>query len=402
MRNRLQAIVRPRSTNTQLTQHNLALDGVRAVAAYLIVLHHIMFAAGITSNSSYRFWGRFTGRFDVGVPIFFILSGYLLFKPFARAILSDQPLPSSSQFWRKRLVRILPAYWLALIVMLLIGAVQVGGASGFFFSAFLLNIYSTTHLISGITQSWSLATELSFYLIVPGLAHGLLLLTKHKPLRHRGVIALCFAASLYLSSIIFRVAVYFIEPSFSKVIPFWLPSLVDIFALGIALAILAELSHTQRWAQRVCNFVSRWATASVIVALALFWIVSTQFSLAVGLDTSGFVRETLRQGFYGLIGLFLVAPFALPGPQTKSHQFFGQRWLAWSGIVSYGVYLWHQVFISGNWARRWMPYEFFDSQILSRVLITTCATFVIAALSYYLFEEPLSRIANKRVRNSRQ
>ena len=140
----------------------------------------------------------------------------------------------------------------------------------------------------------------------------------------------------------------------------------------------------------------------MIVALALFWIVSTQFSLAVGLDTSGFVRETLRQGFYGLIGLFLVAPFALPGPQTKSHQFFGQRWLAWSGIVSYGVYLWHQVFISGNWARRWMPYEFFDSQILSRVLITTCATFVIAALSYYLFEEPLSRIVNKRVRNSRQ
>ena len=120
-------MVRPGRTNPQLAQHNLALDGVRAVAAYLIVLHHIMFAAGITSNSSYRFWGRFTGRFDVGVPIFFILSGYLLFRPFARSILNDQILPSSSQFWRKRLVRILPAYWLALIVMLLIGAVQRAG-----------------------------------------------------------------------------------------------------------------------------------------------------------------------------------------------------------------------------------------------------------------------------------
>lgn len=384
------------STDSVLAHHNLPLDGVRALAAYLIVLHHIMFAAGITSNGAYQSWGRFTGRFDVGVPIFFILSGFLLFRPFARAILSQQTLPAVFPFWRKRLVRILPAYWMALIIMLALGAVHVDGTRGFFFSAFLLNIYSPTHLIAGITQSWSLATEISFYLLLPALAHLLLRITRLMSTHNRGIIALSFTAGLYLSSVFFRITVYFIDPSFSKVSPFWLPSLIDIFALGMALAVVAELSATQSWARAFCTFVSRWATTCVLIAIIFFVIISTQFSLAVGLGTSGFAREIIRQGFYGLVGLFLVAPFALPGPRTRSHLFFGQRWLAWAGVVSYGVYLWHQLFISGDWSQQWMPYELFDTDILNRVLITTSATFAIAAFSYYLFEEPISRFANNR------
>ncbi len=384
------------TANSVFANHNLPLDGVRAIAAYLIVLHHITFAAGITTNNSYQAWGRFTGRFDIGVPIFFILSGFLLFRPYARAILTQQTLPSAYAFWRKRLTRILPAYWLALVVMLAIGAVEVNGTEGFFFSALLINIYSPTHLISGITQSWSLATELSFYLLLPVLAYLLLRLTKIIPLPNRGVIALCFTAGLYATSIFFRLTAHLLDPSFLKVIPFWLPSLIDIFALGMALAILAELSPIYGWAETFCSFVSRWAAVCVLLAVTLFWTVSTQFSLALGLETSGFARETIRQFFYGLIGLFLVAPFALPGPHTRSHRFFGQKWLAWAGIVSYGVYLWHQLFISGDWSQRWMPYQFFDTEVLSRVLITTSATFVIAALSYYLFEEPVSRFINKR------
>jgi len=367
---------------------NLPLDGVRAAAAVLIVIHHVAYAAGTTMNETY---GRFTGRMDVGVPIFFVLSGYLLARPFIRGILTGTQLPSASDFLWKRFIRIFPAYWLALVVMLVIGAVAVRGPSGFFFSFFLLHVYHPDRAISGITQSWSLATEISFYIFMPIYAAIVRRLSKHWTANQRALVMLASLVCLYLFSVVFRIVVHLLNPPFENVTPYWLPSLIDIFVLGIAIAVLREWSHFNHDIRSLCHTLSAHPLLLLLFALFTFWWVSTQFGLAVGLETSTFERETIRQGLYGLIGFFCVAPFALTERRSRTSAVVGWRPLAWLGVISYGIYLWHQLFISGNFAEQRMPYEIFDGGMADRLLITISLTVAIAAVSYYLFESPLLR-----------
>jgi len=367
---------------------NLPLDGVRAIAALLIVVHHVAYAAGVTMNEAY---GVFTGRMDVGVPIFFVLSGYLLARPFVRSILADTEAPSTKDFLWKRFLRIFPAYWLALITMLVIGAVAVRGPTGFFFSFFLLHVYHPDRAISGITQSWSLATEVSFYVFMPIYAAFMRRRTRLWSVDQRALALLASLSCLYVFSVVFRVVVHVAKPPFDNVTPYWLPSLIDIFALGIALAVLREWSRFNEDIGALCCSVTKYSWLLLLLALFTFWWVSTQFGLAVGLEISTFERETIRQGLYGLIGLFCVAPFALTERQTKTAVVVGWRPLAWLGVVSYGIYLWHQVFISGNFAEQQMPYEIFDGAVANRLLTTISITVAVAAISYYLFELPLLR-----------
>ena len=65
-----------------VSRHFACFDGLRAIAATLIVAHH----AGFASGDTFRYeWGVFLGRMDIGVPIFFALSGFLLFRPYVAA-----------------------------------------------------------------------------------------------------------------------------------------------------------------------------------------------------------------------------------------------------------------------------------------------------------------------------
>ena len=65
------------------------LDGLRGIAAAAIFFHHVGFWSGATFTG---FWGNYLGRLDIGVPVFFSLSGYLLFRPVAASVLDDRPL----------------------------------------------------------------------------------------------------------------------------------------------------------------------------------------------------------------------------------------------------------------------------------------------------------------------
>ena len=66
------------------------LDGLRAIAAFLIVLHHAGAASGLTFRSDLV--GHLVARMDIGVSIFFVLSGFLLYRPFVTAQFEVGPL----------------------------------------------------------------------------------------------------------------------------------------------------------------------------------------------------------------------------------------------------------------------------------------------------------------------
>src|ERR1700741_5686334 len=83
------------------------LTGVRAVAALLVVGTH---AAYTTGKYIEGYFGLFCSRMEIGVPIFFVLSGFLLFRPWVKSAATGAPPPSLSRYARHRGRRIMPAY----------------------------------------------------------------------------------------------------------------------------------------------------------------------------------------------------------------------------------------------------------------------------------------------------
>src|ERR1700734_1532417 len=95
---------------------NPGLDGLRVIAAFAVLLTHVGGQTGFEFTGTPMSW--IVNRGDIGVPIFFALSGLLLYRPWARAALDGEAGPGVRPYLLKRALRILPAYWLVVIVAL--------------------------------------------------------------------------------------------------------------------------------------------------------------------------------------------------------------------------------------------------------------------------------------------
>ena len=84
-----------------------SLTGIRAVAALLVMLTHAAYATG---KYTHGYVGLVYSRMEIGVPIFFVLSGFLLFGPWVKAVATDPPEPSVRRYAWHRVRRIMPAY----------------------------------------------------------------------------------------------------------------------------------------------------------------------------------------------------------------------------------------------------------------------------------------------------
>ena len=97
------------------------LDGLRALAILLVLWCHLTAFGALRGLNVGPPLLHLLGDFGfAGVFLFFILSGFLLFLPYARALLAGAAWPSARAFYRKRARRILPAYYLTLLVLLVL------------------------------------------------------------------------------------------------------------------------------------------------------------------------------------------------------------------------------------------------------------------------------------------
>src|SRR5947207_1742000 len=157
------------------------LDGVRGFACLMVIWFHIyriprdLHIWNPTTSSyplldSFLFFGR------NGVTLFFVLSGFLLFLPFTKALLFEQTWPSTRQFYLRRVFRILPAYYLALILIVLLFQRQYLQPSqwqelGLFFVMFMDSSQATYKQLNA--PFWTLAIEWQYYMLLPWLALGM-------------------------------------------------------------------------------------------------------------------------------------------------------------------------------------------------------------------------------------
>src|SRR6266545_4809725 len=146
--------------------HFPLFDSLRAIAALTVFTIHDIYQVAVNRPEDH-YWYRFGVHLDVAVPIFFAVSGFLLYRPFLAASLAGRPLSVRAYAWRRAL-RIVPAYWIALAaiaiwfdlheVKSLGGALRLGGFA---------QIYDSKTALKGVGQAWTLDVEIAFYAFLP-------------------------------------------------------------------------------------------------------------------------------------------------------------------------------------------------------------------------------------------
>lgn len=347
---------------------------------------HATFVSGFTGRSGL---GNYTSRLEIGVSVFFVISGFLLYRQFALSHFSRADRPAIGSFWARRLKRIIPAYWLAFIVVtyVLHGDHVRHGVGALAVYLGFAQIYWPRYVLSGITQAWSLCTEMSFYLVLPLWA--LLMGRKRRDPGAQLKVEMWGLAGLVAAGVVYRVIVLRAHGALATTMPNWLPGYVDLFALGMLLAVFSAWSEaTGRQPRLLWHPALPWA--SWALASAAFVAVSNIGLPWTPVTPSPVGLSLARQTLYGLFAFFVVLP-AVVGRQDSGlvRRLLAFRPLALIGVVSYGIYLWHEAWIEVF--LRWTGDKLFTVPLVDLVAFAGGLATLSAAASYVLVERPVIR-----------
>lgn len=295
-----------------------------------------------------------------GVTLFFALSGFLLYRPFAAAVVRGEPLPSIGRYLRNRALRILPAYWVILLLVAVVlqsfivregSQLHTGGFDGELFArnALLVQDAVPGTIVTGIGPAWSLAIEAVFYVLLPLLALGAWRLALGRPSRGaRRIAALVPALGLLLVGLCAKFAAGRILPPVSPYNGWnndWHSVLersflchADLFAFGMALAVVRV-----DWEDSAGRFPRGWRKPALALALGGYLLTAAKTHIDEQLSYS--IYNTIMAAVCALLLALVVLPrhdragLSLPMRVLESRLFVS------AGLISYSLFLWHEPLI---------------------------------------------------------
>lgn len=369
-----------------------ALDTLRAVGALSVLTTHAAFWAG--DYTRHGVWGALLARLDVGVALFFVLSGFLLSRPWLLSALDGRDRPRPWQYLRRRWWRIAPLY--VVTVVLALGLIEENRDLGWVARLRTLLMLDTTvgtSFPAGLTHMWSLAVEVTFYLLLPLLMLALLG-------RVRGVavplprvwtgLAVLSVISVWWHLDGATRAGSWIGGSPTQ----WLPAFLTWFALGIALALLRALrdrGRTPRAALPVLALAQQ-PGACWTLAVAALVAAATPVAGPAMFNAPTPAQSLTKHLLYALIAALVVLPSVLGGRDRYDRLMSAglPRRLGW---ISYGVFCLHLPLLHlVMWATGW---ELFVGRGLQIWLITVLLSIVAAELAYRVVERPALKLAHR-------
>jgi peptidoglycan/LPS O-acetylase OafA/YrhL len=374
-----------------------ALDALRAIGAAAVVGTHVGFTTGATGHGV---TGGFLARLDVGVAIFFVLSGFLLFRPFAEASARGGKSPNMGRYLWRRAVRILPAYWVAVAACLLLLPQNRPAPSGDWIRYMTLgHIYFPNSNRHGLSQTWTLAVEAVFYLVLPIVV----LLTVGRSWRPvRTVLVLTLGGLLVTVGWLVTIGVGVLDNTLHSA---WLPTFAIWFAAGMVLAVVHVALRTgpgpSAW--RVVDDLAAAPLTCCVIALGIFGVASTPITGPRDLIPATAVELGTRTIlFTGVAAMVLIA--AAFGPPNRFKSALASGPARWLGAISYGVFLWHLLVLEGLYVIT--DRHLFTGDLLGTYLSVLGGAVVLASISYYVLERPLLRWSaiwpRRRTRDDRQ
>lgn len=371
------------------------MDAVRGLAAAFVLLAHVSFWTG---TSALDVPGALLARGDSGVAIFFVLSAMLLLRPWivtgrrrAGGTATGSEIATRS-YWLHRLIRIYPAYLLALAGVLAAAALlpeQTGGTgrpSKVLAHLFFLQGY-TDDQYQAFTQTWSLTTEVTFYLICPVVGLGLGRLAARGDRAVFGTLVAVAALGVTLQTL---------STVWSRSGSHWAAGVLGRsvlghlawYAAGAAIAVLLTGSR-ERWAR-----VSARPAACAAGALVILLIIATPLGGPVDLHLPTPGQAALKEAAYaGFAGLLVLAAMGRPRGEL-ARTVIDTGFARWSGDLSYAVFLWQVLVLQLLYVGTGQP-VLTGSFWLVLVAVGT-VTLLVASASVYLVEQPLLRWAHRR------
>lgn len=306
--------------------------GLRAVAVFLVVGTHAAFATGALAHG---YVGMMLARLEIGVAIFFVLSGFLLFRPWVHSAATGCVRPPIGDYARRRVRRVMPAY--VITVMLAYGVYSFYSAGpnpaqnwvGLMRHLTLTQIYTNNYLLTylhpALSQTWSLAVEVAFYAVLPLLAYVVLVMFcrgRWQPAQLLvGLAVLAGIGPLWL-------IVIQTTGSLPNSAGMWLPAHLALFAGGMALAVLETLGVRCR------------ADVALALALLAYLAASSPIAGTVGLGPARWWEPVTRSLLYTVIATLVVASVVLGGGRWIG-RLLGSRPMVWLGGISYEIFLLH-------------------------------------------------------------
>ena len=338
--------------------YKIQLDSLRAIAVVLVLIQHF-------APESEQ-WVRLG---DIGVRVFFVLSGYLITGILLQARTEAEQLAETRAwvllaFYARRFLRIFPLFYAVIIGTALLGSRPMR-ESWEWHATYLSNIYfylrGTGH--DAVTPLWSLAVEEQFYLVWP-----FLMLFLRRKLILPLVIGVIIFAPLFRELLV-------LNGKNAWQASVLMPACLDTLGMGALLAILFSRLEPKRLQQLT--------TAALVLGLPLMivsscgrawsasahWVVLVDVSIAL---FSAWLIHGAAVGFKGVVGRLL-----------------SQRPLVHVGAISYGVYLIHN-FVPGLVIRLWPQDR--NSQSPTYIATLFLITFAIASLSWVVFEAPINKL----------
>jgi peptidoglycan/LPS O-acetylase OafA/YrhL len=363
------------------------IEGLRAVAVLTVLATHIALLSGFTAANPL---GPLTPRLNVGVALFFVLSAYLLYRPFVEARLNGATDPDVRRYAVRRVLRILPAYLVALVIL---GALLPDEAPGVFGSDWwayfgLLQVYFEDTGIGGLGVTWSLSTEVAFYLVLPVLAWAAARLLAGRPRALQVRLELVLLAVSVAAAFAVRHVV--VHEGWMRMFPNTLIGKWPWFAVGLALAVIRAAWGAIPAGERPPLVRSirthPWAWWAVAAAILLFAAYGGVLPRHVFLMTAAEAQTELL--LYALFTFCLAAPILLHdagGPRGPA-ALLALVPVAWLGAISYGIFLWH--YPLARWTLSWTSGNAWVYAAVTCALAIGCA-----AISWYAVERPCMRLA---------
>lgn len=378
-------------------------DSLRGLAALAILAFHVASFTGALANGLAGDALAVLG--PRSLTLFFVISGFLLYRPYVSARVRGRSSPPLGRYLRRRALRILPAYWVALTLLAVFpGIVGVLTDDWWRYYGFL-QLYSSTTVGGGIAVAWSLCVEVTFYLLLPFWAWLIRRITVGRS--EAAGVRIEAAALAVLVACGVGVQLASARGEVSDLVASSLLGQCAWLGLGMMLAV-ASVATDRRplklagWV-RVHPGLCWLGAAAALGGLVALLDPSGLTGIIQSLNTRQPVPESLAVLFLtGALVVLLVLP-AVFGEEAGGgpRRLLAWRPVAWLGLVSYGLFLWHlpvaeylivpagssRLSADGPGLSAELPFAV--TPIL--LLLTLAVSAALAAASYYLVELPFLR-----------
>ena len=382
-------------------------DGLRALACLLVVWHHTTQRFNPEKSAAWIQGIHFFGmRAEVGVSLFFVLSGCLLSLPFWNSFVSGDRFPSLKFYAINRAARIIPAYWFNLLLCTLV-ALWV----------FDLNI-NWWRLISGLLfinsyhyssffpaelngPLWSIGLEVSCYVLLPAVLFLIIKISKRSSVAIAGIIGCIVILQIlnpwvinnFMTSNKLKGWQYGLTGGAKQWLPYWnIGSFFTQFLCGSLAALIIIVLRARGTLKSLTFDIS-----AVLFATAAIWLV------AIGVEPgapNSFTKQPYLAPFFAILMAGVIVSASL---STQVYKLLDNKLFQWIAKISFSIYLWHMfliVIIERKFFSKYLYYGLTDlSEWIMISSIVLIGSIILAATSWRFLESPILKSARKLTTN---